>query len=155
MSFDLFESWRSGNQPNSPRTSGFTIVYFFLLQYSHMKINIVFSIKNKTIWIGWLTRYNFCKRGALLSPKCKLFTLCDKVCQWLATGRCPSLGALVFSTNKTDYHDITEILLKVVLNTINQAILFKTLHALQCKKKHCSSSIYIILLTKIVLVLIW
>ena len=27
---------------------------------------------------------------------------------------------LVFSTNKTDHHDITEILLKVALNTINQ-----------------------------------
>ena len=31
-----------------------------------------------------------------------------------------SLGTLVFSTNKTDHHDITEILLKVALNTINQ-----------------------------------
>jgi hypothetical protein len=29
-----------------------------------------------------------------------------------------SLGTLVSSTNKTDCHDITEILLKVVLNTI-------------------------------------
>ena len=27
---------------------------------------------------------------------------------------------LVFSTNKTDHHDIAEILLKVVLNTINE-----------------------------------
>jgi len=42
-------------------------------------------------------------------------TLCDKVCQWLATGRWFSL---VSSTNKTDLHDITEILLKVTLNTI-------------------------------------
>ena len=44
--------------------------------------------------------------------------LCDKVCQWLATGHWFSLGTPVFSTNKTDHHDITEILLKVVLNTI-------------------------------------
>ena len=29
-------------------------------------------------------------------------------------------GILVSSTNKTDRHDITEILLKVALNTINQ-----------------------------------
>ena len=29
-------------------------------------------------------------------------------------------GTPVFSTNKTDHHDITEILLKVALNTINQ-----------------------------------
>jgi hypothetical protein len=40
-------------------------------------------------------------------------TLCDKVCQWLATG-------WWFSTNKTDRHDITEILLKVTLNTIDK-----------------------------------
>jgi hypothetical protein len=36
-------------------------------------------------------------------------TLCDKVCQWLAP---------VSSTNITDNHDVAEILLKVVLNTI-------------------------------------
>ena len=34
-------------------------------------------------------------------------------------GRGFSLGTPVSSTNKTDYHDITEILLKVALNTIN------------------------------------
>ena len=33
-----------------------------------------------------------------------------------------SLGTPVSSTNKTDHHDITEILLKVALNTINQSI---------------------------------
>jgi hypothetical protein len=38
-------------------------------------------------------------------------TLCDKVCRWFSP---------VFSTNKTDRHDITEMLLKVALNTINQ-----------------------------------
>ena len=45
-------------------------------------------------------------------------TLCDKVCQWLATGRWFSLDTPVSSTNKTDSHDITEIWLKVALNTI-------------------------------------
>jgi hypothetical protein len=43
-------------------------------------------------------------------------TLCDKVCQGLVSGRWFSLSAQVSSTNKTDRHDITEILLKVVLN---------------------------------------
>jgi hypothetical protein len=37
-----------------------------------------------------------------------------KVGQWF------SPGAPVSSTNKTDRHDITEILLKVALNIINQ-----------------------------------
>ena len=41
-------------------------------------------------------------------------TLCDKVRQLLATGRFSS------STNKTDRHDIIDILLKVALNTIDQ-----------------------------------
>ena len=44
--------------------------------------------------------------------------LCDKVCQLLATGRWFSPGTSDSSTNKTDRHDITEILLKVALNTI-------------------------------------
>jgi hypothetical protein len=38
----------------------------------------------------------------------------------LATGRWFSPGLPVSSTNKTDRHDITEILLKVALNTIKQ-----------------------------------
>ena len=37
----------------------------------------------------------------------------DQVCQWLATGRWFSPGTPVSSTNKTDRHGITEILLKV------------------------------------------
>jgi hypothetical protein len=41
------------------------------------------------------------------------------LCHGHATGRWFSSGALVSSTNKTDRHDITEILLKVALNTIN------------------------------------
>jgi hypothetical protein len=36
------------------------------------------------------------------------------------TGRWFSPGTPVPSTNKTDHHDITEILLRVALNTINQ-----------------------------------
>ena len=47
-------------------------------------------------------------------------TLCDKFCQWLATGWWFSPGPPVSSTNITDRHEITEILLKVALNTIKQ-----------------------------------
>ena len=47
-------------------------------------------------------------------------TLCDQVCQWLATVRRFSLSTLVYSTSKTDCHDMTEILFKVALNIINQ-----------------------------------
>ena len=49
--------------------------------------------------------------------------LCDKVCQWRVHDKSVvSPGTPVFFTNKTDHHDITEVLLKVALNTINQAI---------------------------------
>jgi hypothetical protein len=50
-------------------------------------------------------------------------TLCDKVCQWLATDQWFSQVNQVSSTNKTDCHDLTEILLKVALNTIILALL--------------------------------
>jgi hypothetical protein len=49
------------------------------------------------------------------------------------TGRLFSTGTLVSSTNKTECHDITEILLKVVLNTINQHK--STINWLICNKK--------------------
>jgi hypothetical protein len=45
--------------------------------------------------------------------------ICDKVCQGLVTGRWLSLGTLVSSNNKTDCHDITEILFKVALKHHN------------------------------------
>ena len=45
-------------------------------------------------------------------------TLCDKVCQWLVAGCWFSPGTAVSSNNKTDRHDITEILAIVALNTI-------------------------------------
>jgi hypothetical protein len=51
-------------------------------------------------------------------------TLCDKVCQWLAADLWFSPGTMVSSTNKTDRHDITEVLLKEALNTINQTYPF-------------------------------
>ena len=54
------------------------------------------------------------KMGILISTEtCCLLTL-----SYLITGPLISLGNLVSFTNKTDRHDITEILLKVVLNTI-------------------------------------
>jgi len=63
-----------------------------------------------TLWV-WITF-----RWGVLDT-----TLCDKICQWLScqTGRWFSPRNLVSSTNKTDHHDIAEILLKVALNTLN------------------------------------
>jgi len=54
-----------------------------------------------------------------ISIRARCTTLCDKVCQWPVRGRWFSSGTPVSSTNRTDCHDITEILLKVALNTIN------------------------------------
>ena len=48
--------------------------------------------------------------------------LCDKVYQLLAHGRWFSPGTPASSTTKTGRHDITEILLKRTLNTINKSI---------------------------------
>ena len=36
-----------------------------------------------------------------------------------------ALGPTVYSTNKTDHHDMTEILLKVALNTITHIYIFR------------------------------
>ena len=65
-------------------------------------------------YILFLVQYSQIWRGVIHT------TLCDKVCQRLATGRWFSPDTPVSITNKTDHHDITEILLKVALNTINQ-----------------------------------
>ena len=49
----------------------------------------------------------------------KVHNIIEKACQWLPTGQWFSSGTPVSSTKKTDRHDITETLFKVVLNTIN------------------------------------
>ena len=46
-------------------------------------------------------------------------TLCDKVCQRFATSQWFSPGTPVSSTNKTDCHNVAEILLKEVLKHHN------------------------------------
>ena len=53
-----------------------------------------------------------------ISIRARCTQLCDKFVS--ATGRWFSPCPLVSSTNKTDRHDIAEILLKVALNTIKQ-----------------------------------
>jgi hypothetical protein len=53
-----------------------------------------------------------------IPPRARCTTICDKVCQWLVAGRWFSPGTPVSSTNKTDRHDITKILLKVALSII-------------------------------------
>ena len=70
-----------------------------------MTMTVIVCYKSDLLWVR-----------IPIGAKCT--TLCDKVCQWLATGRWFSPGPPVPSTNKTDRHDITEILLKVTLNTI-------------------------------------
>ena len=45
-----------------------------------------------------------------ISIRVRCTTLCNNVCQWLVTGQWFSPGRPVSSTNKTDRHDITEIL---------------------------------------------
>jgi hypothetical protein len=51
-------------------------------------------------------------------------TLCDKSYQWLATGRWTSPGTPASSTNKTNCYDITDILLKVALNSTTITLAF-------------------------------
>ena len=53
-----------------------------------------------------------------ISIRARCTTLCNKVCQWLATGRWFSPGPQVSTTDKTYRHDIVEILLKVALSTL-------------------------------------
>ena len=91
----------------------------------------------------WIYNYlcNQCLSPLMLwvriSIRARCTTLCNKVCQWLATDPWFPPGPPVSSTNKTDRHHITVILLKVAINTIkqtNKQINKQTLVIL----KHCS-----------------
>ena len=57
---------------------------------------------------------------ARISIRTRCTILCDTICRWLAATRWFSPDPQVSSTNKTDRHDITEILVKVALSTTKQ-----------------------------------
>ena len=93
---------------------------------AHVVVNVYPGPSWPWLYGSWIYNYlcNPCLSPLMLwvriSIRARGTTLCDKVCQWLATGWWFSPGPPVSSTNKTDRHDITEILLKVTLNTIKQ-----------------------------------
>jgi hypothetical protein len=93
--------YRNIGQP--PSWNIFILLWSVLLLFSFYAYVKVYTLTYKLSPLG---------RGVLDT------TLCDKICLWLATGRWFSSNSLLSSTNKTDHHDITEILLKVALNTI-------------------------------------
>ena len=66
------------------------------------------------------------------------FVLCDLYCQflWIVHFLLSLRYSLTFisSTNKTDLHDITEILLKVALNTITLTLKVSSRRPLSCRK---------------------
>ena len=78
--------------------------------YFFFSINFIL-IKPATLHVYYII-YRFPLRlGVLDTP------LCGKICQWLATGQWLPPCTPLSSTKKTDRHDITYVLLKVVLNT--------------------------------------
>jgi hypothetical protein len=97
--------------------------YLLLLPLNSILMAIIITIRRGCdhMVVGFTT---FCAKvvssnpahGAMYSMK----TVCDKICQWLATDLWVSL---ISSTNKTDHNDIIEILLKVALNTINLTLI--------------------------------
>jgi hypothetical protein len=84
-----------------------------------MSTNCPILIYDKKIIVSWNTLWVriLLRRGVLDTP------LCDKACQWLTAGRWFSPGTPFSSTNKTDRHDIAEILLKRALNTTTLTLL--------------------------------
>ena len=91
------------------------------------------GLSSQWSYCGWIYNYlcNQCLlpltlwirislRGGVLNT-----TLCHKVCQLIAAGQLFSSGTTVSSTNKTNHHNIAEILLKVTLNTITLTLKWK------------------------------
>ena len=116
-----------------------TLSYYKLFIYFNLCLIIMInnlsclftSISKGPSWLwsysSWIYNYlcnqchhHWCCKFKSRSGRGVLDTLYDNIYQWVATGLWFSPGLSVSSTNKTDCHDITEILLKVALNTIKQ-----------------------------------
>jgi len=111
-----------------------------MLYWRHFQLNIisviswqsVLLVEGETSWSwsygSWI--YNYLCNQCLSPLKLWVWipfiwgvfdiTLCDKVCQLHAAGIWFSPGSWISPTNKTDRHNIAEILLKVALNTIKK-----------------------------------
>ena len=105
------------------------------MQYNIITEVFIYLYGSSWLWTYGSWIYN-CLCNQCLSPlmlwvriplRARCTTLCDQVCQWLAAGQWFFPGP-VCSTNKTYCHDITEILLKVALNTIKQTNNLFTYH---------------------------
>jgi len=115
-----------------------TLIIIHTVSFLLISYNLIFRRLSvvAVIYGSWIYNYicNQCLSPLMLWVRIPIrvrrTTLCDKVCQWLATSRWFSPGPPVSSTNKTDRHDITEILLKVALNTIKQTIFSVKLHTI-------------------------
>ena len=128
-----------------------SVLLIYILTLHIVYRNILYSLYYKCLYKmygGWIYNYlcNQCLSPLTLWVPIPLrrglldTTLCDKVCQWLATGRWFSPVTQVSSTNKTDRHDIAEILLKVALNTITMIYFIsvrmgQTLYIYLCMKR--------------------
>jgi hypothetical protein len=99
------------------------MLYVSLFQNSYiLSVSLIAMICRNVLWASWPLshgswNYNYLCNQYLsllmlwvrISIRTRCTTLCDKVCQWLATGLWFSPGPPVSSTNKADRHDITGI----------------------------------------------
>jgi hypothetical protein len=123
--FTVFKMWGGQNEYQQ----------FFILSLIWMDKSLTYTFVVLTMWEGsscsrsygsWIYNYlcNQCQSPLTLWVRIPLrqsvlnTTLCDKVCHWLAAGRWFS------SISKIDHNDITEILLKVALNTITLTLYY-------------------------------
>jgi hypothetical protein len=118
-----FDEWRIWEHDHyfqrCQEKQAFCVMFLLFIYNVYVNSSYINNLHNSLVpswswWDGsWISDY-LCNQ--CLSPlklwvritlrRCELgTTLCDKICQWLATG-------LVFSTYNTDRHDMTEILLK-------------------------------------------
>jgi len=99
----------------------FQNIYFLICFYKIDYQNVKGPRGCDRMVVGITTTYAICLSPLMMwvwiPIRARCATLCDKVCQWLATGQWFSLGSSVSSNNKTDHHDITDIVLKVALST--------------------------------------
>ena len=95
----------------------FVVICLLYIKYRHQHIKV--KLDQPTFFFNKFVFKNpFYSNENIYSMKVRL-PLQNKVCQLFATGQWFSPTTLLSSTDKTDRYDITEILLKVALNSIS------------------------------------
>jgi hypothetical protein len=103
-------------------------------------LHVITNLQRGSLWLWSCGRwiYNYLWNQCEFESRSWQGVLDTTLCEMIVAGWCFSPGSPLSSINKTDRHDITEILFKVVLSTLILTLFFYRLPDFVTSECHCT-----------------